>query len=83
MKVVYFLCVNKLEVSDIRYNFAVCFTRTVKSAFEGGTSEGFYTTQLFGIVTQGPITKPLAAIQRSKIPLQFVSMAKAAWEPGN
>ena len=62
----------------------MCFTRAVKSAFERGTSKGFHTRQLFGIVTQGirAITKPSVAIQRTKIPVQFGSMAKAVWELG-
>ena len=76
--------VNKLDVPNLSYDSALCFTRAVKSALEEGTSKGFDTTQLFAIVTQGigAITKPLAAIQRTKIPVQFGSMAKAAWKPG-
>ena len=72
--------VNKLDALCLSYDFV----GAVKSALERGTSKGFHTTQLFGFVTQGigPITKPLAAIQKTKIPLQFGSMAKAAWEPG-
>ena len=63
--------VNKLNVSDLVYKSAVCFTRAVKSAFERGTSKEFHTTQLFVFVSQGirAITKPLAAIQRTKIPM--------------
>ena len=50
---------------------------------ESGTSKEVHTPQFFGIVTQGigAITKPLAAIQKTKIPAQFGSMDKAAWEP--
>ena len=79
-----FSSVNKLDVSDLSYSSAVCFTRAVKSAFEEGTSKGFHTTKLFGIVTQGilAITKHLVTIQRNNIPVQFGSMAKAEWEPG-